>query len=88
MTVTVQSYSYGCVAQKLLNELGVDVLEQEQGGTCVPEIVEADVGETSALQERREAPLSEVRRVDRRPGFGCKDETLVAVAVSEGFHLL
>ena len=59
----------------------MDVLRQEQRGARVPEIVEADVGETSALQERREAPLSEVRRVDGCPGFGRKDETLVAVAV-------
>jgi hypothetical protein len=52
----------------------VNVLRQEQRSTRVPEIVEADVGETSALQEGCEAPLSEVRRVDGRPGFSRKDE--------------
>jgi hypothetical protein len=59
MTIRIHRYRYGCVAQKLLDELRVDVLKQEQGGTSVPEIVEADVGETCLPEERREAPLEQ-----------------------------
>ena len=41
--VGVQGYGYGSVPQKHLDELGMGALRAQQGGTGVPEVVEADV---------------------------------------------
>jgi hypothetical protein len=75
------------VAQQFLDELRVDTTRQEQGRARVPEVVEAHVRKTRALQERSEAALPEVRGVDRRPGVGPEDEALVPVAVSQNIHV-
>jgi hypothetical protein len=45
----------------------------------VPEIVEADVGETRFLEERSQAPLAEIGRIDKGPDLGGKHEALVNV---------
>ena len=35
----------------------MDAVPQKQGGTCVPEVVPANRGETSALEERLEVTV-------------------------------
>jgi hypothetical protein len=60
VSVGVQSYSYGCVSKELLYELGVNVTAQEQGGTGVPEVVEAYLGQSGLLEKRFEGPFYEV----------------------------
>lgn len=42
--VCVESYRNGGVPQKFLDEFGVDVALEEQGGAGVPKIVEGDGG--------------------------------------------
>ena len=54
----------------------------------MPEVVEADVGETDLLQERRIGTLSEIVRVDRGAGLACEDQALIVVGVFQGFYLL
>jgi hypothetical protein len=61
----------------------VDALAEEERGARVPEVMEADVGETSPLEERREAALSEVGGVDRGSGLCGDEETLIVVEVLE-----
>jgi hypothetical protein len=65
----------------------VDALGEQERGTGVPEVVEADVGETGLLEERRETTLSEVGRVDRGPDLRGEDEAMVAVEVSCRLYL-
>lgn len=54
----------------------------------MPEVMEADVGETDLLQERRKGTLSEIVRVDRGPSLACEDQALIVVGVFQGFYLL
>jgi hypothetical protein len=67
------------VPQELLDELRVDVPLEEEGGACMPEIVEGDLRQTRTLQERREATLSEVGGAYRGSGCGSEDEALILV---------
>jgi hypothetical protein len=43
----------------------VDVPLEEERGAGVPEVVEGDLGQPRALEERCEGPLPEVRWVDQ-----------------------
>ena len=52
----------------------------------MPEVMQADTRETGFFQERGEAALSEVGRVDRGPDLRGEDEALVSVEVSECFY--
>ena len=47
--VGIQCYCYGRMAQKLVEELGVNVFSQKQCGSGVLEVVKTDVGETGLL---------------------------------------
>ena len=67
--------------------MGERLGEQERRAS-VPEVVEADVGETDLLQERRKGTLSEIGGVDRGPGLACEDQALIVVRVFQGFYLL
>ena len=67
--------------------MGERLGEQERRAS-VPEVVEADVGETDLLQERRKGTLSEIGGVDRGPGLACEDQALIVVGVFQGFYLL
>lgn len=51
--VCVESYRNGGVPQKFLDEFGVDVALEEQGGAGVPKIVEGDGGVRRALGAER-----------------------------------
>jgi hypothetical protein len=53
----------------------------------VPYIVEADVKETSLLEYRREATLSEIGRGDWDPGCRGEDDSVVVVEIPECHHL-
>ena len=53
--VGIQRYCYGRMAQKLVEELAVNVVSQKQCGSGVPEVVKTGVGETDLLQERSSA---------------------------------
>ncbi len=64
MGVGVEGDGDGGVAQELLHELGVDVPLKQQGSAGVPEVVECDPRQPRFLQERREGPLPNVRRVE------------------------
>ncbi len=57
----------------------MDVFEQEQGGTCVAEIVEANMWRTSPLQERSESSLTQVGRVNQAADVCGEDEPLILV---------
>jgi hypothetical protein len=51
------------VPHKVLNQLRVHATPQEQGGAGVPEVVEADRGETRMLKERLEVAVDLVLSV-------------------------
>lgn len=76
------------MAQKLLNDLRVHVFGQQHRRTGVPEVMEADVGESGLLQERGEAPLAQVGGVYRAAGAGGKDMALILVEVPQTLHVL
>ena len=54
----------------------------------MPEVVEAEVGETDLLQERRKGTLSEIGGIDRGSGLACEDQALIVVGVFQDFYLL
>ena len=66
----------------------MDALREQERCASVPEVVEADVGETGLLEERRKGTLSEIGGVDRGPGLACEDQALIVVEVSQVFVLL
>lgn len=66
----------------------MNALGEQERRASVPEVMEADVGETDLLQERRKGTLSEIGRVDRGPGLACEDQALIVVGVFQGFYLL
>ncbi len=51
----------------------MNALGEQERRASVPEVVEADVGETDLLQERRIGTLSEIVRVDGGTGLACED---------------
>ena len=55
--VGVERHGDGGVPQELLDKLGKGVLLEQERGTCVPEVVEGNLEETSSLEERREGSL-------------------------------
>lgn len=66
---------------------GWTFFEQEQGGTRMPEIVEADVRQIGSLQERNETPLAQIGWIDRSAGGCGEDEPLIFVQISQTFYI-
>lgn len=69
------------VAEEFLDDDEVDALFQEQGGSGVAEVVEADGPESRLVEEAAEA-AGEVGWVERSAGGGGEDEAVVRPARS------
>lgn len=65
--------------EEFLYVLRVDVPLEEEGGARVAQVVEGDLRQAGALQERREGPLAEVGGVDQGSALRGEDEALIPV---------
>jgi hypothetical protein len=76
------------MSEKLLDELGMGALREQERGARVPEIVEADVQESRPLEKGLKRAVTEVRRVDEGPALRGEDKTAGLVERTRPFHLL
>ena len=52
MRVGVEGYGYRCMSEKLLDKFWMYTLQEQEGGACVPEVVESGrLREICSLQE-------------------------------------
>ena len=80
MAVGVEGACDRGAAQQLSNELGVNVLLEQERRARVPEIVEGYVWQICPLKERREGSLPEVRGFDE--GYVVRDRLVSAATPS------
>jgi hypothetical protein len=66
VAVDAEHHAQTRMSQSILDDLGVDVLPCQQRGARVPQVVEADIGETGAPQEGLEVAVHYVLGVQRR----------------------
>src|SRR5215204_5559610 len=85
--VSVQGHRYRGVPQKLLNELWMSALREQQGGAGVPEVMEADVRQSGPPQKGLEGAVTEVRWVDGGAVLRGEDEAAGLVEGTHPFHL-
>jgi hypothetical protein len=78
--VAIQSELYAAVSQEVLDHLRVNAATEQQGGTCVAEVVPTDEGEARFLEERLEVAVHHVLGVRRRSGRGGEYEAPIVVA--------
>ena len=76
------------MAEHLLDHFRVYVAGEHGGGEGVAQVVEADAGETCALQEGSEGAVGQVGDVYRGAGGGCEDELFIPVVAAEEQALL
>ena len=87
MGVGVEGDGDGGVAQKLLDELGVDVLREQDRSAGVAEAVEGDGGEPGPREQLSEGPLPEVEGINGVADLPGEDEALVIIEAA-GLELL
>jgi hypothetical protein len=75
--VGVERDGYGGVPQHLRDNLGVDVLGEQQRGAGAPEVVEAYLRQPRLLEQRLESVRGDVALVHGLPGLGSKYEAVL-----------
>jgi len=66
------------VAEHFADDLGMDPRREQQRGRGVPQVVEANLRQAEALEQRVELALQRVLRVERAAVAGGEDEVQVA----------
>jgi hypothetical protein len=73
VTVAVQRQGHRGVPQELLHKLGMVPSREQQCGTGVPEVVEADVWQSGSFEEWLERSPGYVVGVKGPPAVGAED---------------
>jgi hypothetical protein len=77
MAVGIQGDGYACAPQHLRDNLGVDVLGEQQRGARVPEIVKAYLGQPHPLDQGLEAVRGDEAPIQRLPYLRGEDEAVL-----------
>ena len=85
--VDVQGDADGGVSEHLGDDLGVDVLREQQRGAGMAEVVKANLWQPRVLQERLEGAVAEVRGVYDGLGLGGEDQASRLLERSQLLHL-